>query len=208
MQNSNDAKVCTTQEAARMLGMSVTTVQQLVERGELTAWKTRGGHRRIPLSAVDAFKAVSSSSVPFRNEDKASVICNLLVVEDDAMHRLIYEKQIGAWDMPICMTFCDNGYQALIELASRKYDVLFADIMMNGVDGYEVLKNVTSNAVISDIHIAVLSAAQIETFELRGGLPPGVVFFPKPVVFDELKGYLRACCAQKARMTGTRSDVV
>lgn len=30
-----------------MLGLSVGTVQSLVERGELEAWKTQGGHRRI-----------------------------------------------------------------------------------------------------------------------------------------------------------------
>ena len=33
----------------------------------------------------------------------------------------------------------------------------------------------------------------------RGGLPPGVVFFDKPINYDELRGYLRACCAQFQR---------
>jgi hypothetical protein len=35
--------------------------------------------------------------------------------------------------------------------------------------------------------------------EQRGGLPPGVTYFPKPVVYEELRGYIRACVAQKAR---------
>ena len=41
---------CGTTEAARILGLSVGTVQSLVERQELMAWKTRGGHRRIAMT--------------------------------------------------------------------------------------------------------------------------------------------------------------
>ena len=49
-------EVCTTQKAAEILGISVTSVQQLVELGMIEAWKTQGGHRRIPLAAVVAYK--------------------------------------------------------------------------------------------------------------------------------------------------------
>ena len=49
-------EVCTTQVAAQMLGISVSLVQQLVETGVLDAWKTQGGHRRIPLKAVLDYK--------------------------------------------------------------------------------------------------------------------------------------------------------
>ncbi|MGK5080848.1 hypothetical protein ACQ4W6_21470 [Janthinobacterium sp. HLX7-2] len=37
-----------------------------------------------------------------------------------------------------------------------------------------------------------------QALEDRGGVPPGVVFFAKPVNDDELRGYLRACCRQAA----------
>lgn len=50
----NPLAVCTTSEAARRLGVSSTTVQVMVERGELKAWRTRGGHRRISLDSVDS----------------------------------------------------------------------------------------------------------------------------------------------------------
>ncbi|MFM8557014.1 MAG: excisionase family DNA-binding protein [Betaproteobacteria bacterium] len=40
---SSPHPVCTTSEAARRLGVSSTTVQVMVERGELKAWRTRGG---------------------------------------------------------------------------------------------------------------------------------------------------------------------
>ncbi|HOI51048.1 MAG TPA: helix-turn-helix domain-containing protein, partial [Azonexus sp.] len=45
---------CTTREAAEMLHVSLRTVQLWVEAGVLKAWKTDGGHRRLPLSSVQA----------------------------------------------------------------------------------------------------------------------------------------------------------
>ena len=38
--------ILTTQQAARMLGLSTTTVQKMVANGELDAWVTSGGHWR------------------------------------------------------------------------------------------------------------------------------------------------------------------
>ncbi|HRD94950.1 MAG TPA: helix-turn-helix domain-containing protein, partial [Rubrivivax sp.] len=40
-----------------MLGMAVRSVQLMVDRGELEAWKTPGGHRRISRSSVDRWRA-------------------------------------------------------------------------------------------------------------------------------------------------------
>ena len=42
--NLQDDTYCSTREAARMLGVSLGTVQNMVERGTLSAWKTAGGH--------------------------------------------------------------------------------------------------------------------------------------------------------------------
>src|SRR5437667_8545017 len=41
-------------EAARYLGVSVDTIRQLDESGELRASRTKGGHRRFSRSALDA----------------------------------------------------------------------------------------------------------------------------------------------------------
>ena len=49
-----DDPVLTTREAARLLGIAVSTAQQWTENGVLPAWKTPGGHRRVRLSAVGA----------------------------------------------------------------------------------------------------------------------------------------------------------
>ena len=46
--------ILTTREAAKLLGIAVSTAQQWIENGALPAWKTPGGHRRVRLSDVSA----------------------------------------------------------------------------------------------------------------------------------------------------------
>src|SRR5690349_23613261 len=48
-------------EAARYLGVSVDTIRQLDESGELRASRTKGGHRRFSRKALDAYLARKGS---------------------------------------------------------------------------------------------------------------------------------------------------
>jgi len=194
------SEVCTTQQAAQILGISVTSVQQLVEAGVIEAWKTKGGHRRIPLDAIHAYKTAPTPPMDGKASGKAgSDAISILVIEDNKMQRDIYEKQISSWPLPVKLRFCENGYQALIEISSHKPDILLADIVMDGIDGYEVITTILGYPHLADMNIAILSSLTPEQLAHRGGIPEGVVFFSKPVNYDELRGYLRACCAQKSR---------
>jgi len=186
--------VCTTQQAASLLGMSVTSVQHLVESGEIEAWKTKGGHRRIPIAAVHAYMT-TITKLPVGGDEPLKV----LIVEDNPMQRGIYEAQFDAWDLPVQVRMCENGYKALMDIARMRPDVLLLDIMMRGIDGYEVMQTVLSYPELADVNIAVLTSLGRDELDRRGGLPPGVTYFPKPLSQEELRGYIRACLAQKAR---------
>lgn len=43
-----------TREAAKLLDVAVSTVQQWTNNGLLNAWKTVGGHRRISCTSVES----------------------------------------------------------------------------------------------------------------------------------------------------------
>jgi len=47
----------TTIEVASLNGLAVRSVQLMVDRGELDAWKTPGGHRRISRASVERWLA-------------------------------------------------------------------------------------------------------------------------------------------------------
>lgn len=205
MENFTPHDVCTTQEAAKLLGISVTSVQQLVETGILEAWKTKGGHRRIPLAALHAYKSSLVGGAPGTSSmSGAGGRTSVLVIEDNEMQRGIYEKQIASWKLPVDLKFCENGYQALVEIAAKRPDVVLADIVMSGIDGYEVINTILAYPELRETNIAILTALGAADLDERGGVPEGVVFFGKPINYDELRGYLRACCAQTAGRTRRR----
>ena len=53
MQSINhEQQYLSTRQSAKILQVSLGTVQKMVEMGELVAWKTRGGHRRILASSL------------------------------------------------------------------------------------------------------------------------------------------------------------
>jgi excisionase family DNA binding protein len=192
------SEVCTTQQAANLLGISVTSVQQLVEAGEIEAWKTKGGHRRIPLSAIHAFKASSQAEGNHQGMPQDTFL-EVMVVEDNPLQRGIYEAQAASWNFPVRLRLCDSGYKALVDIAKDKPDVMLLDIVMQGIDGYEVMQTVMSYPELADVNIAIVTSLEAKDLEQRGGLPAGVTYFEKPVVYEELRGYLRACHAQKLK---------
>jgi excisionase family DNA binding protein len=54
------AEPLSTRQVAQLLGVTVRTVQLMVDRGELAAWKTPGGHRRITPASVQAWMSSTS----------------------------------------------------------------------------------------------------------------------------------------------------
>jgi len=191
----NDA--VTTQEAAATLGVSVTSVQKLVETGELAAWKTQGGHRRIPRAALQAFLDRSGNAA---RVEAATSRTRLVLVEDDEMLRAVYASRIPQWQLPLDMTLCRSGYEGLIEIGTAPPDILLLDLCMRGIDGWEILDTVLNRPALRAVHLAVVTGLDDAELAARGGLPPGVARFGKPVPFERLHGFVTACCMHKQRL--------
>lgn len=182
---------CGTSYAARLLGLSVATVQSLVEKGEIEAWKTLGGHRRIALKSISAYLAknspqLSRQEIPLKNR------LRVLLVEDDENTRELYRCQFDDWDLPIDCTWMSSALEALMDIASMQPDLLITDLSMPGVDGIEMLRTVKRNHHLSQMQIIVISGVSAEVIAGRGGLPPQTRLLQKPVNPDWLQGYITA----------------
>ena len=79
----------TTLEVASMLGLAVRSVQLMVDRNELEAWKTPGGHRRIDAQSAEAvFSEYHLAQGTAASDEPAigptlTVPLNVVIVEDD-----------------------------------------------------------------------------------------------------------------------------
>jgi len=184
--NHEDA-YCSTTEAARLLGLSVGTVQSMVEDGRLTAWKTSGGHRRIAMASVQQLLAAQNSLASLPSADALSIY----VVEDDSTLLLTYEKMLQRWRIPMRLKLFDNGLDALLQLGQQAPHLLILDLEIPFLDGFEMLKRIRQFAGEKPAHIMVVSG--LVTDELvKNPVLDGIVVVPKPLPAELLHGYVLA----------------
>src|SRR3990167_53690 len=189
---------CGTSYAAKLLGLSVATVQSLVEKGEVDAWKTLGGHRRIALQSINAYLARNSPQLS-RADINPKHRLRVLIVEDDESTRDLYRCQFEEWDLPVDCTWMTSALEALMDIASMRPDLLITDLSMAGVDGFEMLKALKRNVQLADMQVVVISGLPAEAIAERGGLPPYAHLLQKPVNFAWLQGYVTALVAANAK---------
>lgn len=196
------SEFCSTREAAQRLGVSLTTVQQMVESGLLDAWKTAGGHRRIRVSSVDSFLRRQQSSVA-----PSSVVKQLrvLVAEDDRLMQALYEKTLGAWSAPIELKIVASGFEGLMEIGRQCPDLLVADLVMPDLDGFALIRKLRADPKLSLMDIIVVTGLTERDIAEQGGLPADVLVYRKPIPFRELKGYIQAKIVHQQRQVRVAS---
>ncbi len=187
---------CTTRNAARILGISVTSVQKLVESGTLAGWKTKGGHRRIPLGAIDAYKLSCSTHESSLTNVFGAPSSVILILANNLEGREFYNRLIASWNFSAALVFCKTSYDALIEIALHKPDIFLADIDIAGTESFQLIKSILTYPDLSNMHMAVLMETGQKNNKINASLPEDVVFLRNN---DELRGYLSACCAKKIR---------
>ena len=189
---------CGTSYAARLLGLSVATVQSLVEKGEIEAWKTLGGHRRIALRSIYSYQEKSNKKIA-RVQSSPGSRLRVMVVEDDESTRELYRCNFEEWDLPIDCTWMPSALEAMMDIASMRPDLLITDLSMPGVDGLEMLKALKRNAHLADMQIVVISGLSPHAIEARGGFPVYAHLRGKPINFDWLQGFMTALIPANAR---------
>lgn len=115
-----------TAEAARLLGLSTTLVQTLVDQGELKGWKTRGGHRRISMDSIVDYQNVSRHSPTRLN--KTTTRPKVTVVIERAGWIDNFRRDFQHWNLAIDVTFFDSVTEALLDLSSNRPDMIVVEM--------------------------------------------------------------------------------
>ncbi len=185
-----------TTQAAKLLGVSLGTVQQMVEDGLLQAWKTTGGHRRILRESVQTHLACRG--VLPGNSTKSCEV-RVLIAEDEPLFRELYQGTMGKWGLPLCIEMVDNGFDALLAVGRQAPDVLILDLTLPGMDGFQMVRALRANTALAGMDIIVISAMEAREIEVRGGLPTDVIRYAKPIPFHELRGFFQAKATEKLK---------
>lgn len=186
-------EVCGTMYAAKLLGLSVGTVQSLVEKNELQAWRTRGGHRRISLQSIRDYQRLHG----LPSDDDKDALMRVLVVDDDVASLEVFRKTMASWNLPLDCTTMSSALEAIIDIGSFKPDVLITDLRMPGVDGFELLRTLNGSPNYASLLVIALTGLSGEDIAKHGGLPPRTIVVQKPVDLKWLHGFFTSLVASR-----------
>lgn len=189
-------EVCSTKEAADLLGVSLRTVQLWVESHVLEAWKTPGGHRRVSVKSVKKLIASRQFDHPSPQVIKESAI-HILIVEDEPMLRRLYQLTIENWKLDSEIVSVTDGFEALVAIGKQKPDIIITDISMQGMNGVTLLRKLREDKDFDDIEIIVVTGLDTVKLDEMGGVPEGVTVFLKPAPFALLQARIQDIANKK-----------
>jgi DNA-binding response OmpR family regulator len=115
---------------------------------------------------------------------------NILIVEDDDIVARTVERSLRSEDFKI--TKANSGVEGLKAAHKSKPDLVILDVIMPGMDGYTVCREMRSDPILTDVPILFLTAKVKEQDRINGFLAGADDYLSKPFNVDELVLRVRA----------------
>lgn len=111
----------------------------------------------------------------------------ILIVDDEAHIRLLLERTLLDFeDEGVEILTADNGEDALEIIKAEKPALVFLDIMMPKMNGFDVCNVVKNELGLEDVYIVMLTAKGQEYDKRRGEEVGADIYMTKPFDPDEI----------------------
>lgn len=109
---------------------------------------------------------------------------SVLVVDDVPLNILLIKKMLSQYTFEI--RTANSGQAALDAIVEKKVDLLLLDLMMPGIDGFEVIRRLRASEDTKDLPIIILSALNSEQDISKGFQLGANDFINKPIILEKL----------------------
>ena len=114
-----------------------------------------------------------------------------LIVDDSYPVRKYMEHKLGELiKEPIQLSFAASGEEAISKVNSKEYDIIFLDVMMEGVDGYKVCKAIKAS---KSTYICMLTSKKSPFDKVRGTMSGCDAYVTKPPSDESLVREVEKC---------------
>jgi DNA-binding response OmpR family regulator len=111
----------------------------------------------------------------------------ILIVDDEPHIRLLISQTLEELEDAGCeLLTADNGQSALAIIREEKPNLVFLDVMMPRLDGFEVCNTVKHELGLTDVFVVMLTAKGQDFDRLRGEQVGANEYMTKPFDPDEL----------------------
>ncbi len=149
----------------------------------------------IPLKKLPGTQITEEESIQFASEISAQT-ARVLMVDDDATILNVYTRLLEKQGFEVITTDDSSKVRELIE--NNDFDVIFTDIQMPGMNGFELVKKIrnhsSKNAQIPIIALSARSDVSEKDFKAAGFSS----FISKPIPFDLMVAIVRQAVESNA----------
>ena len=192
---SND-KACTEGDVQVQRPLLVTRVMRTMESLPISQLATAkeastpdsSSNAQTPAEAI-LEKAAITAAKPIVEPNSASTDTSngylALVIDDSAAIRKQLELELRSAGLRC--DFAESGEQALEKIAETTYDLVFLDIMMPGIDGYETCGKIRKDPRYKKTPVVMLSGKTAPLDEVKGVIAGASTYLTKPVKPDQFQ---------------------
>lgn len=143
-----------TSEVAKFCHVTADTIRKWAEAGRIHVFKTPGGHRRIRRD--DLVRFLRENNIPIHQElDNAGT--KVLVVDDEKAVVSVIRRFLERSQTPFQIEVAMDGFDAGHQVATFRPNVIFLDLRLPGIDGFEVCRRIKSDPETSGTRIIAMT---------------------------------------------------
>jgi excisionase family DNA binding protein len=174
-------------QAATYLGVAQSTIRKWSDGGRLPAFYTPGGHRRFRRRDLDSFLSGS------RGQPSRGTPLVLVVDDDDRLREFV---RVNLEMDGYAVREAANAEEGLAALEEESPDLILLDVMMPGMDGWDMLRRVQERHGVGTIPVIMFSGKVDEQTAERATEQGAQAFLGKPFdpqqLIESTKQLLRA----------------
>jgi excisionase family DNA binding protein len=177
-------KSFSTSEVAKYCHVTADTIRKWAEAGRINVFKTPGGHRRIHREELISF--LRDNGIPLHPALSKDGI-KILIVDDDKTVIAVINRFLEHAPTNFELSIATDGFEAGHQIGIFSPKIIFLDLRLPGIDGFEVCRRLKASPETNDIQVIAMTAFYDEEVVTKISDLGATTCLQKPFTPDNLR---------------------
>lgn len=142
----------------------------------------------VQTSVVDRLETKRLEYKPVA--DDFSLAYRVLIIDDSVLIHKALDIQLDKAPFGVNTDYAESGEDGLKLVDENRYDLIFLDVMMPGIDGYETCTQIRKNPSFKKTPVIMLSAKTSPLDEVKGVMAGCTTYLTKPIKHEDFQKLL------------------
>ena len=161
----------------------------------------------IALSRKCSERQKLKSAEPIKEAVKKTEYQVLVVDDSEIMQKALEVELVQVKDSIMNINFAESGEMALEQVGTKKYDLIFLDVMMPGIDGFETCTLMRKITDLKKTPIIMVTGKASPLDEVKGIMAGCTTYLTKPLNHKGFQDVMEKVSFWLAKQTGDFSEM-